>query len=105
MFKTFTLIAGPCVLEDAELNVGVGEALAQLSIDLKLPVVYKASFDKANRSKLGSSRGPGLEGGLEALAAVKQATGLPLLTDIHEATRVYAAWTALALSAADGAAT
>ncbi len=84
MFNTFTLFAGPCVLEDDALNIGVGEALAQLSTDLGIPIVYKASFDKANRSKLDSPRGPGLDAGLKALAAVKDATGLQLLTDIHE---------------------
>lgn len=88
LFRTggsFFLIAGPCVLEDARLNVGVGEALARLSDDLRLPVVFKASFDKANRSSPGSPRGPGLDEGLELLAQVKRATGLPLLTDVHEA--------------------
>ena len=81
----FFLIAGPCVLEDERLNVGVGEALARLSDDLGLPVVFKASFDKANRSSPGSPRGPGLDEGLERLAQVRRATGLPLLTDVHEA--------------------
>jgi len=81
----FFLIAGPCVLEDERLNVGVGEALARLSDDLGLPVIFKASFDKANRSSPGSPRGPGLDEGLELLAQVKRATGLPLLTDVHEA--------------------
>lgn len=85
MFETFTLLAGPCVLEDGPLNLSIGAALAKVSDDLALPIVYKASFDKANRSKLDSPRGPGLEAGLEALAEVKRATGLPLLTDIHEA--------------------
>jgi hypothetical protein len=78
----FFLIAGPCVLEDERLNVGVGEALARLADDLGLPVVFKASFDKANRSSPGSPRGPGLDEGLERLAQVRRATGLPLLTDV-----------------------
>lgn len=81
----FFVIAGPCVLEDDVLNVGVGEALAELSEALDLPVVYKASFDKANRSRPDAARGPGLEDGLERLARVRGATGLPVLTDIHEA--------------------
>ena len=80
----FFLIAGPCVLEDERLNVGIGEALARLSDDLGLPVIYKASFDKANRSSPGSPRGPGLDDGLERLGQVKRATGLPVLTDVHE---------------------
>ena len=84
MFDSFFLIAGPCVLESNDLNQSVGQALARLSQDLKLPVIFKASFDKANRSKLGAHRGPGLEEGLELLASVRAATGLPVLTDIHE---------------------
>jgi len=84
MFERFTLIAGPCVLEDDALNLRVGAALARISSDLGLPLVFKASFDKANRSKLDASRGPGLESGLERLARVKAETGLPVLTDIHE---------------------
>lgn len=84
MFDDFTLIAGPCVLEDDELNLEVGRGLARLSADLGLPVVFKASFDKANRSKLDAPRGPGLKAGLERLALVGAETGLPLLTDIHE---------------------
>jgi len=84
VFDSFFLIAGPCVLESNDLNQSVGQALARLSQDLKLPVIFKASFDKANRSKLGAHRGPGLEEGLELLASVRAATGLPVLTDIHE---------------------
>jgi 2-dehydro-3-deoxyphosphooctonate aldolase (KDO 8-P synthase) len=84
MFERFTLIAGPCVLEDDALNLRVGTALARISSELGLPLVFKASFDKANRSKLDAHRGPGLEGGLERLARVKTETGLPVLTDIHE---------------------
>ncbi|HEV2150673.1 MAG TPA: 3-deoxy-8-phosphooctulonate synthase [Longimicrobiaceae bacterium] len=80
----FFLIAGPCVLEDERLNLEVGEALARLGDDLGLPVLFKASFDKANRSSAGSPRGPGMEEGLERLAKVGRATGLPLLTDVHE---------------------
>lgn len=87
----FFVIAGPCVLEDDVLNVGVGEALAELSEALDLPVVYKASFDKANRSRPDAARGPGLEDGLERLARVRAATGLPVLTDIHEAWQAEAA--------------
>jgi 2-dehydro-3-deoxyphosphooctonate aldolase (KDO 8-P synthase) len=80
----FFLIAGPCVLEDDRLNLEVGEALARLGDDLGLPVLFKASFDKANRSSPGSPRGPGMDEGLELLAKVGRATGLPLLTDVHE---------------------
>lgn len=83
----FFLIAGPCVLEDDDLNLRIAERLARLSADLRLPIIYKASYDKANRSSPGSPRGPGLEQGLERLARVKRASGLPLLTDVHETTQ------------------
>jgi len=84
MFENFTLIAGPCVLEGDELNLEIGKALAEISRNLGLPIVFKASYDKANRSKADSPRGPGLEQGLERLARVKAETGLPVITDIHE---------------------
>jgi 2-dehydro-3-deoxyphosphooctonate aldolase (KDO 8-P synthase) len=79
----FFLIAGPCVLESDELNVAVARALAKVSEELELPIVFKASFDKANRSSPGSPRGPGVEEGLAKLRRVREATGLPLLTDVH----------------------
>ena len=79
----FWLIAGPCVLESDALNLTVAEALARISDDLGLPVIFKASFDKANRSSPGSPRGPGVDEGLAKLARVRAATGLPLLTDVH----------------------
>lgn len=90
IFDRFTLLAGPCVLEDDDLNLSVARELARLSSALALPVVFKASFDKANRSRLGSARGPGLEVGLKALERVASETGLPLLTDVHEAGQVEA---------------
>jgi 2-dehydro-3-deoxyphosphooctonate aldolase (KDO 8-P synthase) len=80
----FFLIAGPCVLEDAALNLAVGRALRALGEELGIPIIYKASFDKANRSSLSSQRGPGLEEGLRKLAQVREETGLPILTDVHE---------------------
>ena len=79
----FFLIAGPCVLEDDALNLRVAESLAQLAGLLAGGIVYKASFDKANRSNVSAHRGPGLDEGLERLARVKSATGLPILTDVH----------------------
>ncbi|HEV2750115.1 MAG TPA: 3-deoxy-8-phosphooctulonate synthase [Gemmatimonadales bacterium] len=85
------LIAGPCVVESDDLNLRVGEALADLGAKLGVHVIYKASYDKANRSRLGAGRGPGLERGLEALERVHAATGLPILTDVHEANQVSAA--------------
>ena len=81
----FFIIAGPCVLEDDALNIGVGEALARIADDLDLPIIFKASFDKANRSRAASPRGPGLQEGLDRLSRVRSATGLPVITDIHEA--------------------
>lgn len=84
MFEHFTLIAGPCVLEDDALNLRVARELAARCGELGLPVVFKASFDKANRSKLSAPRGPGLERGLASLERVRGETGLPVLTDVHE---------------------
>lgn len=77
------LIAGPCQAEDGALNLRIAEVLARVSERVPGGVIYKASFDKANRSNAGATRGLGLERGLEALAAVKRETGLPVLTDVH----------------------
>src|SRR5205807_2141913 len=84
------LIAGPCVVESDQLNLRIGAALAELGAKLEVHVIYKASYDKANRSRLAGARGPGLERGLEALARVRADTGLPILTDVHEASQVSA---------------
>jgi len=84
MFDGFTLIAGPCVLEDDDRNLEIGRRLAWLSSKLGIHTVFKASFDKANRSQVSAYRGPGIEAGLEILAAVKRETQLPVLTDVHE---------------------
>jgi 2-dehydro-3-deoxyphosphooctonate aldolase (KDO 8-P synthase) len=85
------LIAGPCVIESDVLNLQVAEALVTLGARTGLHVIYKASFDKANRSRLSAARGPGLDEGLRALERVREATGLPLLTDVHEVAQVAAA--------------
>jgi 2-dehydro-3-deoxyphosphooctonate aldolase (KDO 8-P synthase) len=77
------LIAGPCVLEDDALNMRVAEHLARLADRVPGGVIFKASFDKANRSTADGHRGPGLDDGLQALARIRAATGLPLLTDVH----------------------
>jgi 2-dehydro-3-deoxyphosphooctonate aldolase (KDO 8-P synthase) len=77
------LIAGPCQLEDDTLNFRVAEHLVRLAERVPGGIVFKASFDKANRSNPGATRGPGLERGLDALARVKERTGLPVLTDVH----------------------
>ena len=77
------VIAGPCVLEDDTLNLTVAERLAKLADRIPGGIVYKASFDKANRSNASAHRGPGLDDGLRALERVKQASGLRVLTDVH----------------------
>lgn len=85
------LIAGPCQLEDDALNLRVGEALAKLAERVPGGVIFKASFDKANRSNVDGVRGPGLDEGLRALERVRLATGLPILTDVHEPAQCAAA--------------
>lgn len=80
----FFLIAGPCVLEAPPLALRVGEALAEMGESLGVPVIFKSSFDKANRASGASPRGPGLEEGLRQLEEVRARTGLPVLTDVHE---------------------
>jgi 2-dehydro-3-deoxyphosphooctonate aldolase (KDO 8-P synthase) len=77
-------IAGPCVIESEQLVLDVAKQLADLAEQLQLQLVFKSSFDKANRTSVDSYRGPGLVAGLEILAKVKAATGLPVLTDVHE---------------------
>jgi 2-dehydro-3-deoxyphosphooctonate aldolase (KDO 8-P synthase) len=84
----FFLIAGPCVIESPRHPAFVAGRLAALTRELGIPFVFKASFDKANRSSIGSYRGPGLERGLEILAAVRERFGVPILTDVHEAAQV-----------------
>jgi 2-dehydro-3-deoxyphosphooctonate aldolase (KDO 8-P synthase) len=81
--RAFFLIAGPCVLESDALNLRVAEHLARLAERVPGGVIFKASFDKANRSSAGAHRGPGLNEGLAALARVRSVTGLPILTDVH----------------------
>ncbi|MFQ5550245.1 MAG: 3-deoxy-8-phosphooctulonate synthase [Gemmatimonadales bacterium] len=84
LFEAPFLIAGPCVLEDDSTNLRIAEQVAETGRRLGLSVIFKASFDKANRSSLQAPRGPGLEAGLTLLEAVKREVGLPILTDIHE---------------------
>ena len=91
MFEDFTLLSGPCLLEDDALNLRVAEELATLSDALGLPIVFKASFDKANRSRVDAPRGPGLEAGLRRLERVRAESGLPVLTDVHEPAQATAA--------------
>ena len=79
------LIAGPCVLEPGDVASRVADALARLGAERGLPVCFKASFDKANRARHDAPRGPGLQEGLRLLERVRAGSGLPVLTDIHEA--------------------
>ncbi|MBO5205618.1 MAG: 3-deoxy-8-phosphooctulonate synthase [Prevotella sp.] len=79
-----TIIAGPCVIESAELLDTVPKRLVEINRRLGTDIIFKASFDKANRTSLKSFRGPGLEKGLEMLADIKSRYGLRILTDIHE---------------------
>ena len=78
------VIAGPCVIESEDHALATATALQAIGERLRVPFIFKASYDKANRTSLSSFRGPGLTAGLQVLARVKQATGLPVLTDIHE---------------------
>ena len=82
--KAFTLIAGPCVIESKEHALKTADKLANICSDLELEFIYKSSFDKANRTSINSSRGPGLMESLEIFSAVKEKIGCPVITDIHE---------------------
>ena len=80
-------IAGPCAIESEQLALDVAAWLAELAARLDVPLVFKSSFDKANRTSIDSFRGPGLERGLEILAKVRERSGLPVTTDIHESSQ------------------
>ena len=80
------LIAGPCVVESEALVIEVAGRLREITQKLHVPFIFKASFDKANRSSRSSFRGPGIDAGLKALALVRQQIGVPVLTDVHEDT-------------------
>ena len=82
------VIAGPCVIETERHTLMLAERLARIARALRIPYIFKASFDKANRTSLHSYRGPGLERGLQILARVKREIGVPVLTDVHEAAQV-----------------
>jgi 2-dehydro-3-deoxyphosphooctonate aldolase (KDO 8-P synthase) len=78
------VIAGPCVIENEKMVLQTAQALADICSDLDLPLIFKASYDKANRTARDSFRGPGLKRGLAILKKVKRQFGLPILTDVHE---------------------
>jgi len=80
-------ILGPCVIESESHAVDTAMALKEIASRVGVPIVFKASFDKANRTSIHSFRGPGLEEGLRVLGVVKQRTALPILTDIHDASQ------------------
>jgi 2-dehydro-3-deoxyphosphooctonate aldolase (KDO 8-P synthase) len=86
--KPFFLIAGPCAIESRQLAMDTAGALKEICAGLKVPFIYKSSFDKANRSSGASFRGPGMEGGLRILADVQREIGVPVLTDVHEIDQV-----------------
>jgi 2-dehydro-3-deoxyphosphooctonate aldolase (KDO 8-P synthase) len=81
------ILAGPCVIEPGDVLPRVAAELARLQVTLGVPVCFKASFDKANRARLAGARGPGMEEGLKVLERIRRETGLPILTDIHEASQ------------------
>ena len=87
----FFVIAGPCVIEDEEVALRVASFLREASEKLDIPVIFKTSYDKANRTSVESYRGPGIEKGLEIISRIKQATGLPVLSDVHGCNEVEAA--------------
>ncbi len=82
------VIAGPCVIESETHCAAVAERLAGIAAELRIPLIFKASYDKANRSSLSSYRGPGLKEGLRILANVRKRTGLPILADVHDVSQV-----------------
>jgi len=84
--KPFFLIAGPCVVESEGLILDTAGKLKEMTARLRVPFIFKSSFDKANRSSRASFRGPGIEEGLRILSEVKRQLGLPVLTDVHEDT-------------------
>ena len=86
----FFIIAGPCVIESEEVCLKVAEFLVKLQESSGIKCIFKGSFDKANRTSIDSFRGPGLEKGLQILADIRDKTGLPILTDVHEASQAAA---------------
>ena len=82
------LIAGPCVIETEAHATSMAEKIGAVAAELGIPYIFKASYDKANRSSVSSFRGPQLEEGLRILAAIKKHTGLPILTDVHDVSQV-----------------
>ncbi|QWE21514.1 3-deoxy-8-phosphooctulonate synthase [Polynucleobacter sp. AP-Kolm-20A-A1] len=88
--QRFFLIAGPCVIESEQSAIDIASELKEITASLKIPFIYKSSFDKANRSSGTSFRGLGMEKGLEILAKVKKEVGVPVLTDVHDISEIAA---------------
>jgi 2-dehydro-3-deoxyphosphooctonate aldolase (KDO 8-P synthase) len=82
--RPLALICGPCVMEPNDLTLTIARRLVEVCGSLEVPLIFKASFDKANRTSKSSYRGPGMEGGLKVFERVKAETGLPVTTDVHE---------------------
>ena len=86
--QPLVLIAGPCVIESEEMTFRTAESLKELSVELGVPLIFKSSFDKANRSSLSSFRGPGMKKGLKVLGDVKKRFSLPVTSDVHAVDQV-----------------
>lgn len=86
--KPFFLMAGPCVIESEEMVMDIAREMKAICADLGIPYIFKASYDKANRTSGASFRGPGIEKGLEILARVRETVGVPVVTDVHTETDV-----------------
>ena len=86
--QPLVLIAGPCVIESEEMTFRTAESLKELSVELGMPLIFKSSFDKANRSSLSSFRGPGMKKGLKVLGDVKKRFSLPVTSDVHAVDQV-----------------
>ncbi|MGH9347080.1 MAG: 3-deoxy-8-phosphooctulonate synthase [Vicinamibacterales bacterium] len=82
--RPLVFVVGPCVIESPTHAMGLAQAIREIGARTGVPTIFKASYDKANRTRAGSFRGPGLEAGLQTLADIRSRTGLPVLTDVHE---------------------
>lgn len=87
----FILIAGPCVIEDDETTIEIASLLKNLTQRLNIPFIFKASYDKANRSSIDSYRGPGIESGLKLLSYIRKNLNVPVISDVHQVNEVEAA--------------
>lgn len=86
--RPFVLIAGPCVIEDRKSTLKMAQDLVRMTRSLRLPFVFKASYDKANRTSYDSFRGPGIDAGLEILREIKEKFGVPVISDVHEVSHI-----------------